>query len=516
MNRPGSLSEGSDGIEEAGLTEEDLPPEWMMAEGERGMEIEELLKAVPGAAVSGTGKFRVASLSADSRGVMPGSVFIAIKGFEADGHAYIGEAVKKGARAVVVNESWTGTVPGPAVMEIRVSDTRLAAARFAGLFSGHPSARINLVGVTGTNGKTTTTYLLRSILKAAGRPVSLFGTIGYDLDGEEREATHTTPDAIELQAMLARIAGRKDAFAVMEVSSHALELGRVEGCEFDLAVFTNLSQDHLDFHHSMEGYFQAKRRLFTELSRPRRKTGPVRAVINTDDPWGARLAGDLDAPAWTFGLEDGTDLGVRDLESSLQGLRFFMTTPAGDVSVQTHLVGKHNVYNILGAAAAGLHFGIPLDTISEGIAALKGVPGRFEKLESDRGFSVIVDYAHTEAALEHLLQTVRELTPGKVITVFGCGGDRDPGKRAPMGRVAAYYSDRVVMTSDNPRTEDPAAIISEIETGARVEAAGRENTVVLESISDRKEAIGKAMAHARKGDCVVVAGKGHEDYQIIG
>jgi UDP-N-acetylmuramoyl-L-alanyl-D-glutamate--2,6-diaminopimelate ligase len=397
-----------------------------------------------------------------------------------------------------------------------VRDSRSALARLAERFYGYPSSHLRVIGVTGTNGKTTVTYVIRSILQAAGFRVGLFGTVAYDLAGEMIPSTHTTPESHILQGLLARLVEKGAGYAVMEVSSHALALHRVEGCEFDVGVFTNLTQDHLDFHHTMEEYFESKRRLFLGLTSTSRKAFPKRAVINRDDVWGDRLAGSITAPVWTYGLDRRADLTALDLQSSLDGLTFTAVTPAGSFPVRTRLVGQYNVYNLLAAIGTALHLEIRSEHIQQGIASLPGVPGRFERLDSGQGFKVIVDYAHTEDALDRLLRAVAELTPVRVITVFGCGGDRDRGKRAPMGRVAARYSDVVVITSDNPRSEDPVGIMKEVEAGVREGSALKKNPVQVLPIVGRLEAIEQALSLARPGDTVVLAGKGHEEYQIIG
>jgi UDP-N-acetylmuramoyl-L-alanyl-D-glutamate--2,6-diaminopimelate ligase len=452
----------------------------------------------------------------DSRQVGPGSLFVAVRGGHSDGHVFIKEALERGAVAVVIEESasppgLTGEVP-----VIRVRDSRSALARLAERFYGYPSSHLRVIGVTGTNGKTTVTYVIRSILQAAGFRVGLFGTVAYDLAGEMIPSTHTTPESHILQGLLARLVEKGAGYAVMEVSSHALALHRVEGCEFDVGVFTNLTQDHLDFHHTMEEYFESKRRLFLGLTSTSRKAFPKRAVINRDDVWGDRLAGSITAPVWTYGLDRRADLTALDLQSSLDGLTFTAVTPAGSFPVRTRLVGQYNVYNLLAAIGTALHLEIRSEHIQQGIASLPGVPGRFERLDSGQGFKVIVDYAHTEDALDRLLRAVAELTPVRVITVFGCGGDRDRGKRAPMGRVAARYSDVVVITSDNPRSEDPVGIMKEVEAGVREGSALKKNPVQVLPIMGRREAIEQALSLARPGDTVVLAGKGHEEYQIIG
>lgn len=480
------------------------------------MRLDALLQAIPEARVVGHRDLEIAYLVSDSRQVKPGSLFIALRGQHANGHAFLRDAVQQGAIAVVVEESAGLTRLETEVPVVCVKDSRAALSRLAQQFYGDPSSRLCLIGVTGTNGKTTVTYLIHSILKAAGHRVGLLGTVAYDLVGEVVAPTHTTPESLTLQDLLARLVRQGAAYTVMEVSSHALALNRVEGCEFDLAVFTNLTQDHLDFHHTLEAYFESKRKLFLGLAESPRKPQSKRAIINRDDSWGRRLLESIPVPAWTYALEETADFTATDLHYRLEGLTFVAITPTGSFPVRSPLIGRHNVYNLLSAIGVAVHLGIPTDQIQQGIASLVGVPGRFERLDSGQGFSVIIDYAHTEAALDHLLRAVVRLTPGRVITVFGCGGDRDRGKRAPMGRAAARSSDVVLITSDNPRHEDAMDIIKEIEVGVREGAARKSRGVELMILPGRREAIEQALSLAQRGDSVVVAGKGHETVQIIG
>jgi UDP-N-acetylmuramoyl-L-alanyl-D-glutamate--2,6-diaminopimelate ligase len=483
------------------------------------LRLDKLLEAVPEAhlVLKDDGRLpEIRQVVSDSRQVGPGSLFVAVRGRHSDGHAFIKEALERGAVAVVIEESAGKPALKEGVPVIRVRDSRVALARLAERFYGYPSSHLRVVGVTGTNGKTTVTYVIRSILQAAGFRVGLFGTVAYDLAGEMMPSTHTTPESHILQGLLARLVEKGAGYAVMEVSSHALTLNRVEGCEFDVAVFTNLTQDHLDFHNTMEEYFESKRKLFLGLTSTARKAFPKRAVINRDDVWGRRLVESVTAPVWTYGLDRQADLTAQDLQSSLDGLTFTAVTPAGVFPVRTRLAGRYNVYNLLAAIGTALHLEIRSEHIQQGIASLPGVPGRFERLDSGQGFKVIVDFAHTEDALDRLLRAVAELTPVRIITVFGCGGDRDRGKRAPMGRVAARYSDVVVITSDNPRSEDPVGIMKEVEAGVREGSALKKDPLQVLTVADRREAIEQALSLARPGDAVVLAGKGHEEYQIIG
>jgi UDP-N-acetylmuramoyl-L-alanyl-D-glutamate--2,6-diaminopimelate ligase len=453
----------------------------------------------------------ITGLTDDSRRVSPGGLFVAVKGTQSDGHRYLNQAVSAGAGALVVE---AGYVPANAldalgVPVIEVRDSRHVLGVLASRFHGDPSQRLKLIGVTGTNGKTTTTYLCKSVLEAAGAKVGLVGTVAYLIGNERIEATHTTPGAVELQGLFRRMIDAASDAAVMEVSSHALALDRTAGCEFGTAVFTNLTQDHLDFHADMEEYFHAKLRLFAGL-------GPEgRAVVNLDDPYGASVAAATRAQVWTYAVDRPADLRAEDVRISLEGVRFTARTPVGAVAIRSPLVGRHNVYNILAAVGVGLEQGIALPTIAAGIAGLVNVPGRFERVEAGQPFTVVVDYAHTEDALFRLLTAAEAVKTGRIITVFGCGGDRDRGKRPKMGRVSAVYSDVVVVTSDNPRTEAPEAIISEVVPGvqAGLQETGRGRYVVQ---VDRRAAIGEAVRMAQPGDLVLIAGKGHENYQVIG
>lgn len=455
----------------------------------------------------------VTGVAEDSRRVKQGEVFVAVKGKRMDGHDFSHEALAAGASALVVQRSLPMGLQ-TAVPLIRVRDTKQVLGLLASRFHGNPSARLRMVGVTGTNGKTTILYLCKAILEASGRRVGAIGTINY-LIGEERlPAPHTTPGAADLQGLLARMVEAGLGSVVMEVSSHALALDRVAGCEFDVALYTNLTQDHLDFHHTMEDYFRAKLRLFTDLTQFGSKGSRKRAIVNTDDPRGHRVCGASSVPVWTYAVERQSDIRAEDIHLSLTGTRFIAVTPSGQFPVESRLIGQHNVYNILAAIGVGLHEGAPLASIQAGLRKLVNVPGRFERIEAGQDFTVIVDYAHTEDALARLLTAAQALKTGRIITVFGCGGDRDRGKRPKMGRAAAERSDVVILTSDNPRTEDPTAILREVEVGVR-QALDPAQTK-YEMIPDRGQAIESAMREAKAGDMVLIAGKGHEDYQILG
>ncbi len=455
----------------------------------------------------------VSAISYDSRQALAGSVFVALRGLQADGTAFARDAVSRGAIAVV---SESPAPAGLATPWIQVQDARLALAALAAAFYGDPSHELLLVGITGTNGKTTTSYLLASVFEAAGLKCGRIGTVGYRIGAREVDAARTTPEAPELQRMLRDMVAQGCGACVMEVSSHALVLRRADHLHFGAAVFTNLTRDHLDFHRDMEDYFAAKRRLFDLL--PPAGIG----VMNLDDPRGA----DLTRGAWrsvTYAIDAVADVRPGPLAFSLDGLRFEVRTPRGTLQIRSSLVGRPNAYNILAAVATAMALDLPFSAIERGIADLETVPGRFQ-LVSDPSddVRVVVDYAHTDDALKNLLETARPLASGRVITVFGCGGDRDRTKRPLMGAVAARLSDLVIVTSDNPRSEDPEQIIEQIKRGIvvppdRVPPRGQapKATPCL-SIADRREAIERAVRDARRGDLVLIAGKGHEKYQVIG
>ncbi|HUQ89841.1 MAG TPA: UDP-N-acetylmuramoyl-L-alanyl-D-glutamate--2,6-diaminopimelate ligase [Vicinamibacterales bacterium] len=449
----------------------------------------------------------ISVIAYDSRRVVPNSVFVALKGLRADGGAFAEQAAQRGAMAIVSESPRPGSIPIP---WITVRDARLALALLADRFFDHPSRRMPVVGVTGTNGKTTTSYLLASILDAAGLRAGMLGTVAYRIGGEDREASRTTPEAPDVQHLLSEMLEQGCRSAVMEVSSHALSLKRVDGMRFAAGVFSNLTRDHLDFHEDMEAYFAAKRRLFEMLP----ATAP--GVINMDDPRGGTLVEICKCPV-TYAISAPADVTPGPIEMTLSGLRFDVKTPKGVVHITSKLVGRPNVYNILAATATAVSLDLPIKAIESGVAGLSGVPGRFEVVSSDSDeVTVVVDYAHTDDALRNLLETARPLSSKRLITVFGCGGDRDRSKRPLMGMVAARLSDVVVITSDNPRSEDPARIIEEIERGIPAGTQGSSRTPSVESLVDRAAAIERAIAMASAGDVVLIAGKGHEKYQQIG
>jgi UDP-N-acetylmuramoyl-L-alanyl-D-glutamate--2,6-diaminopimelate ligase len=448
-----------------------------------------LSEVMAGAGVPVVADVEVADLAYDSRAVGPGTLFFCVPGFKIDGHDFAPRAVERGAVALVVERPLALGVP-----EVVVPSARAAMAPAAAAFHGDPTARLDVVGVTGTNGKTTTAFLVRGLLQAASRQTGLLGTVTSVIGGEERPVVRTTPEAIELQRDFAEMVAGGDGACAMEVSSHALALHRADAIHWAVAVFTNLTQDHLDFHPTMEDYFVAKRRLF--------EAGPRTAVVNVDDAYGRRLADDLDDPV-TFGI-DSADAALRatDVETALTGSRFRV---AG-LELRTPLPGRFNVLNVLGAVAAARALDVADDVIAEALSRSGRVPGRFEPVDAGQPFAVLVDYAHTPDSLENVLRAARDLTDGRVIVVFGAGGDRDRGKRPLMGRAARALADRVVVTSDNPRSEDPEAIIAQILDGT---GEGPE----VEALVDRREAIARAVELAGAGDVVVIAGKGHEQGQ---
>ena len=466
------------------------------------MTLAELVTRLPGASLTGDGSPPVTAVTHDSRRAGPGIVFVAIRGLSTDGNLFIEAARKKGAAAIV---SEAPALPGGAW--VQVQDAREALAVLAAAAQGDPARALTLVGVTGTNGKTTTTHLVDAALRAAGHKVGLVGTIQYRVGDRLAEAARTTPEASDLQELFREMVDAGCDHAVMEVSSHSLVLKRVHGLAFRVAVFTNLTRDHLDFHGDMDAYFAAKRVLFDTLLRE-----DGHAIVNAADDRAAALRASSRGTVWTFGIGEETraDLCATDVSLSLGGTRFRVRTPVGELLVESPLLGRFNVENLLGALGAALALGLPAAAVLRGLQSVTGVPGRLERVAAGQDFAVIVDYAHTDDALKNLLETVRELRPRRIITVFGCGGDRDRTKRPLMGAVASRSSDVVVVTSDNPRSEPPEAIIEEIVRGMSG-GRGAERHVIV----DRRDAIAKALELAGPGDAVVIAGKGHETSQAL-
>jgi UDP-N-acetylmuramoyl-L-alanyl-D-glutamate--2,6-diaminopimelate ligase len=441
----------------------------------------------------------VMGLTYDSRAVTPGDMFFAVPGMAADGHTFLPDAIGAGAAAVCVQREVDLEVPS-----VVVSDVRRALARAAAEFYDHPASSLRLLGVTGTNGKTTTAFLLESILRAAGMTTGLIGTIETRVAGSSRPGVRTTPDSLDLQKLFADMREEGVDGVAMEVTSHGLALNRVEGVRFQAAAFTNLSQDHLDFHADMEDYFQAKRSLFTPEMLER-------GAVNVDDEWGRRLLGSTQVPCLGFGLSPEADVRGEVLRSDPSGSELLISTPNGsEMKVTTSLVGHFNVSNCLAAAATAIQAGLELESIERGLSQVASVPGRFEAVDAGQPFTVVVDYAHTPDSLDNVLKGARALAgEGRVICAFGCGGDRDRGKRPLMGAVVARLADYVIVTSDNPRSEDPIAIIDAIVEGVIAERG----TGSDEILPDRHEAIAAAIDEADPGDVVVIAGKGHESGQ---
>ena len=467
------------------------------------MKLNELASLIFGASVVGDSGIPIRGISHDSRAVKPGDLFVCLVGEKFDGHKFAADALARGAAALCVQGRREG-IPG---IRMVVEDTRKALPALATAVYGYPSRQLRLVGVTGTNGKTTSTLMAASIMKAAGRRTGTIGTLGAEIDGEPLPSERTTPEADQLQELLAEMRRRGAEAVVMEVSSHALAQFRTDGCEYDGAIFTNLTQDHLDYHGTLEEYFEAKLRLFREY--PTLSAKPFVASVNLDDPRGGAVAAATRGRVMTYALEAKADVMARDVVLDPGQVRFVADTPLGRVDVELQIGGAFQVYNALGAIGLAVGLGYPPHVVAEGLYSLRAVPGRFESVPTGRGFHVVVDYAHSPDGIENLLDSARKLSPRRIITVFGCGGDRDRSKRPIMGRLAGERSDVVVVTSDNPRTEEPATIIDEILPGLENSAA----TVVVEP--DRREAIRRAVEQAREGDLVVIAGKGHEDYQEI-
>jgi UDP-N-acetylmuramoyl-L-alanyl-D-glutamate--2,6-diaminopimelate ligase len=481
--------------------------------------LRDLLAGLEGCLIEGDEDLLIPGVAYHSREVVPGGIFVALKGHLTDGHRFISQSISKGARVIVTDEHLEA-IPGVTV--VRTPHARLALAHISAAIYDHPSRELTLVGITGTNGKTSTSYLLEAIHIAAGHQVGVVGTVNYRVAGEAWPAPVTTPESLDLQRLLRQMRRRGVSHVFMEVSSHALDLRRVDRTLFAAGVFTNLSQDHLDYHRDLEDYFAAKSRLFVELLANGRRQDTL-AVLNLDDPRGHDLAGRVRVDAITYGRHPRSQVRPRECVYARTGLQARLATPAGDMEIDSRLVGHFNLSNILAAAATALGLGLDPEIIARGIASLTGVPGRLERFGPRGGPAVFVDYAHTPDALAQALAALKKLDFRRLITVFGCGGDRDRRKRPLMGRAAARASSLVVVTSDNPRTEDPLAIIREIEPGLQseslapiTEAQARRGERGYLVIPDRRDAIQVAVSLAEPPDAVLVAGKGHENYQIWG
>lgn len=484
----------------------------------RPVTIKEVADAV-GGKFSGDGRAIVTDATHDSRQAGKGSLFVAIRGELFDAHKFVPQVIEQGAVGIIselepsaewraLKESQSGRGLASASW-IKVENVRRAMAVAAAAIHHHPSRELQLVGITGTNGKTTTAYLVASIPEAAGEPVAMTGTVEYRLGKERQKAGRTTPEATDMQRLLRQAVEIGCRTAVMECSSQAMDFHRCDELDYAVAVFSNLTRDHLDYHKTMENYWYAKQRLFDGRLGSRPKT----SVINVDDPYGVELADKLEQEGLRvvrYAVKSEADITAREPEFSLSGMRFRLRTPAGEREFHSPLVGPPHIYNTLAAVGSGLALGYNLDVIAKALATCTGAPGRFERVPHDGDFAVVVDYAHSDDALLNVLRTARDVTKGRIITVFGCGGDRDGSKRAPMGEAAGSLSDVVILTSDNPRTEDPNRILADAEVG--IQKTGKP----YEKIADRREAIHRAIAQARTDDLVLIAGKGHEDYQIIG
>jgi UDP-N-acetylmuramoyl-L-alanyl-D-glutamate--2,6-diaminopimelate ligase len=483
------------------------------------LQLNEILKAIPGAVIKGSTALEITHLAYDSRKVMNQGLFVAIRGNKADGHRFIDQAILNGARAVVVEEE--RSVPS-SVTQIKVENSRKALSGLSACFFGYPASGLHLIGITGTSGKTTTSYLVESILKTAGFSVGVLGTVSCRYGSRVKPAPVTTPESLELQNFLAEMVREKITHVVLEVSSHALDQGRLGEMVFDQAVFTNLSQDHLDYHQDMEGYFQAKTKLFHQHLKG---NGQGLSIINQDDPYGQRLWLECPDPKKDFGTDKRASYYPVEVYSSLNGIKARIQTPNGEYALTSPLIGQYNIHNILAAWAVGEGFLLEGGIIQKGVQALTLVPGRMEPVPNNKGLIILVDYSHKPGALRFALSSLKEYGQGKILTVFGCGGERDKGKRPLMGRIAGELSHLTVITSDNPRSEDPVQIMKAIEQGLKEQGVCFLDRDELKEIPkspgytmvpDRREAIALAVRLACPGDTILIAGKGHETYQIIG
>lgn len=474
------------------------------------MQLQQLASLISTGRLVGDGETQISGIQIDSRKAAQGDLFICLQGHTVDGHTFAPRAVESGASALVVDHALELDVP-----QLIVKDTRLAMAILADYYFDHPSHKLKLIGITGTNGKTTTTYLIEQILKDAGFEPGVIGTVEMRYNGQSLPMSGTTPEALDLQRHLAAMAEGGTDYCTMEVSSHALEQGRVKGCRYRTAIFTNLTQDHLDYHGTMENYAAAKGLLFSRLGNEYAASQAERsyAVLNADDAASKELARLTSAEVLTYGIDNEADVRASSIRITAHGTYFHLESFKGTVDITLQMAGKYNVYNALAAVCAALIEGIPLDRIKQSLESLAGVPGRVEAVKAGQQFAVIVDYAHTPDGLENVLKAVKEFAAGRIICVFGCGGDRDRTKRPIMGKIAAHYADYSIVTSDNPRTEDPNLILLDIEAGLIEDGVDKAR---YELLSDRHAAIQKAVEMASPDDVVLIAGKGHEAYQIIG
>jgi len=481
------------------------------------MKLGQIIKGLSSCELRGDPNLEIAGIAYDSREVKPGELFVAIRGHHSDGHRFVDKALERGAAAVAV-ERLTGCEAK--VSAVLVPDSRKALSKLALAFYANPFNHVTLIGITGTSGKTTTTYLLESMVKAAGGKPGVLGTVNYRYPDKKMPAPVTTPESLDLIRLSREMADHGVSHIIMEVSSHALDQGRTQDCPFNVAVFTNLSRDHLDYHKTMDEYFVAKSRLFKGLQADPSGRSPA-AVINLDDPRGRDLAAMTQATVLTYGLGKECQIRAESIQIKKDGLSFQLRTPSGQGLVRSSLIGDFNVYNILASAGAALALNFPLEAVVRGIEALPSIPGRLERVENRKGLTLVVDYSHKPDALLKAMTSLKPYVKGRLITVFGCGGDRDRGKRYDMGRLAGEHSDVAFITSDNPRSEDPLSIVKEIEKGmldsGLKKGGGNSHPgkgYFLEV--DRRQAIRRAVAMAKESDVVLIAGKGHEDYQVIG
>ncbi|MTI49046.1 UDP-N-acetylmuramoyl-L-alanyl-D-glutamate--2,6-diaminopimelate ligase [Sporosalibacterium faouarense] len=471
------------------------------------MKLIDLLKGIRVIDIDGPTDIDISKVVDDSRNALKNSLFVAIDGFSVDGHKYISEAIDNGASAIVISKELyeIGNISNEdRVTMISVENTRRALARIASRFYNKPSEKMELIGVTGTNGKTSITYYVEAIFKEYGKKVGIIGSIGNLIDGELKRTKNTTPEPLEIQEIFNSMADAEINLCVMEASSHALDLGRVDYCQFDVGVFTNLTTDHLDYHKNFDNYYNAKIKLFYKTQKCN--------IINIDDRYGRRIFNEvknLKTQLLTYGLDSSADIFASNIVYSAQGVRYTLNTPKGKITIVTNTPGEFTVYNTLAAAACGYIYEIDLQTIKQGIESIKGIKGRFEVIPVDRDFTVIIDFAHTPEGLENALKTIKQFATGRIIVLFGGGGDRDRSKRPKMGEIAAKNSDVCIVTSDNPRSEDPKRIIDEILVGVH---KVRNDFI---SIIDRKEAIRYALDNSMANDVILLAGKGHETYTLI-
>jgi len=472
------------------------------------MRLSELVKYIQYSNIVGSTDVMVNGMNYDSREVNPEDLFFCLPGAKEDGHEFAPQAVRSGATVLLVERQLDIT----GVTQVLVEDSRKAMGILSAIFYGYPSRQLRVIGVTGTNGKTTTTHLIKAILETAGFGVGLIGTIHTLIGNQVLGVKNTTPASLDLQKLLRQMVDLKLDYVVMEVSSHALALGRVDGCEYDTAAFTNLTQDHLDFHLTFDNYASAKAKLFARLGTEQSKSGPKAAIVNLDDAYGNYMTEHSSAKVLSFGVLHEADITATNVKVTDKGTSFTAVTPNGEIDLRLKLTGMFNVYNVLTAIGVALAEGISPVVIKQALEKVDSVAGRFELVDEGQSFAVVVDYAHTPDGLENVLQTAKNLTKGKITVVFGCGGDRDRTKRPIMGALAARYADYTIVTSDNPRSEEPGLIMEDIAQGIKDNGLTADK---YKLISDRRAAIREALTHAQAGDMVLIAGKGHETYQIL-